>query len=144
PVCLETTRRNAKLNTTEISVFEYDILNNIPEIDFPELNIIVSNPPYVRETEKLRMQKNVLNFEPGLALFVPDEKPLIFYDRIADFALSHLQNGGHLYFEINEAFGKECLIMLQEKGFSEIILKKDMNGKDRMIGAALNKPSNSR
>jgi len=143
PICLETTRRNVQLNAVEVSVFEYDVINQIPEVSFPELDIIVSNPPYIRETEKTLMQKNVLEFEPELALFVSDEKPFVFYERIADFALIHLRKGGLLYFEINEAFGSECLIMLQDKGFSEIILKKDINGKDRMIRARLNKSSNS-
>ena len=132
-LCIETALRNAELNATPVSVFEYDILNGTPKVTFPELDLIVSNPPYVRETEKLLMEKNVLEYEPGLALFVTDEKPLIFYERIADFAITHLKNRGSLYFEINEAFGKECVEMLQGKGFSNIILKKDINGKDRMI-----------
>ena len=132
-LCIETALRNAELNATPVSVFEYDILNGTPKVTFPELDLIVSNPPYVRETEKLLMEKNVLEYEPGLALFVTDEKPLIFYERIADFAITHLKNRGNLYFEINEAFGKECVEMLQGKGFSNIILKKDINGKDRMI-----------
>jgi release factor glutamine methyltransferase len=133
PVCLETTCRNAELNTVDVSVFEYDVLNHTPEIVFPQLDIIVSNPPYIRESEKLHMQKNVLDFEPGLALFVSDEDPLLFYECIADFALSHLRNGGSLYLEINEAFGLECQIMLHGKGLTKEILKKDINGKDRMI-----------
>ena len=132
-LCIETALRNAELNATPVSVFEYDILNGTPKVTFPELDLIVSNPPYVRETEKLLMEKNVLEYEPGLALFVTDENPLIFYERIADFAITHLKNRGSLYFEINEAFGKECVEMLQGKGFSNIILKKDINGKDRMI-----------
>lgn len=133
PVCMETARRNANLNASEVSVFEYDILNDTPELDIPELDIIVSNPPYIRETEKSLMEKNVLEHEPGLALFVPDEKPLIFYERIAGFSKIHLKNQGWLFFEINEAFGPECCDMLRGKGFSEIVLKKDINGKDRMI-----------
>ncbi|MDP2339195.1 MAG: peptide chain release factor N(5)-glutamine methyltransferase [Bacteroidota bacterium] len=137
PVCIETARRNAELNRTEVSVLNYDILNNIPEVDFPELDIIVSNPPYVRETEKKRMDKNVLDFEPGLALFVSDETPLLFYERIADFALIHLRKGGCLYFEINEAFGPECSVLMRQKGFGEVTLKKDINGKDRMIRCKL-------
>lgn len=134
PVCIETARRNSELNSTEVSVFQYDILNNIPEISFPELDIIVSNPPYIREAERGLMEKNVLEHEPELALFVSDENPLIFYERIADFSKIHMKNQGRLYFEINEAFGSECCAMLQEKGFSEIALKKDIHGKDRMIG----------
>lgn len=133
-VCLETARRNSELNSADVSVSQYDILNNTPEISFPELDIIVSNPPYIRETEKSLMEKNVLEHEPELALFVPDEMPLIFYERIADFSKIHLKNRGSLYFEINEAFGTECCDMLQGKGFSEILLKKDIHGKDRMIG----------
>jgi len=141
PVCLETTSRNAELNNCEVSVFEYDILKGTPEINFPELDIIVSNPPYIRKTEKPLMGKNVLDYEPELALFVPNEKPLIFYDRIADFALKHLKNEGLLYFEINEAFGQECLQMLWQKGFSGEILKKDIHGKDRMIRSMLHRIS---
>ncbi|MDO8929317.1 MAG: HemK/PrmC family methyltransferase, partial [Bacteroidota bacterium] len=137
PVCIETARRNADLNSAQISVFEYDILTGAPEVSFPELDVIVSNPPYIRETEKLLMEKNVLDFEPELALFIPDESPLLFYERIADFALSNLKNRGQLYFEINEVFGNECREMLRQKGFSDIELKKDINGKDRMIRAKL-------
>lgn len=137
PVCIETARRNAERNSTQVSVFEYDILTGAPEVSFPELNVIVSNPPYIRETEKLMMEMNVLEFEPELALFVPDEKPLLFYERIADFALLHLKNRGQLYFEINEAYGNECREMLRQKGFSNVELKKDINGKDRMIRAKL-------
>lgn len=136
-LCIENARRNAELNSVQVSVFEYDILTGAPEVSFPELDVIVSNPPYIRETEKLLMEKNVLDFEPELALFVPDEKPLLFYERIVDFALSHLKNRGQLYFEINEAFGIECREMLRQKGFSDIELKKDINGKDRMIRAKL-------
>ncbi len=134
PACLETTWRNAKLNIVDISVFEFNILTQTPEVDFSNLDIIVSNPPYVCESEKLKMEKNVLDFEPELALFVSDNDPLLFYNRISDFAKTHLKAGGKLYFEINEAFGKECSVMLQQKGYSEVILKKDIHGKDRMIG----------
>lgn len=136
-VCLNAARRNAELNQTEVSVFKYDILTNSPETNFPDLDVIVSNPPYVRETEKIRMEKNVLDYEPELALFVTDDEPLIFYTRIAEFSQVHLKNGGRLYFEINEAFGKECSEMLQEKGFTEISLKQDIHGKDRMIRSVL-------
>jgi release factor glutamine methyltransferase len=137
PVCIETANRNAELNQTEVSAFNFDILTNSPDVDFPELDLIVSNPPYVLETEKMLMEKNVLDFEPELALFVPDHDPLMFYSRIADFAQTHLKNGGRIYFEINEAYGKECTEMLQLKGFSEIILKKDIHGKNRMIRTIL-------
>jgi len=137
PICIDTARRNTKLNKASVSVIEYDILTGHPEIRFPELDIIVSNPPYIRETEKIMMEKNVLEFEPELALFVPDERPLLFYAAIANFAITNMKDGGYLYFEINEAFGNDCVEMLQQKGFSDIKLKKDINGKDRMIRAKL-------
>jgi release factor glutamine methyltransferase len=101
----------------------------------------VSNPPYVRESEKSQMEKNVLDFEPGLALFVPDEHPLIYYERIAEFAVTHLRDNGLLYFEINESFGKECSEMLRKMNFTSIAVKKDINGKDRMVGCKLNRGS---
>lgn len=136
-VCIETACRNAERNSAQVSVFEFDILNNVPEVRFPEFDIIVSNPPYIRETEKSLMEKNVLEFEPELALFVPDEKPLLFYEQIADFALINLRSTGYLYFEINEAFGKDCAEMLLRKGFSEVVIKKDINRKDRMVRSVL-------
>jgi release factor glutamine methyltransferase len=136
PVCIETARKNAELSQAEVAILEYNILNRTPEINFSELDVIVSNPPYVREFEKKQMEKNVLEYEPELALFVPNDSPLIFYERIADFALVHLKNSGKLYFEINEAFGNEYVEMLRLKGFSDIVLKKDLHGKDRMIGCS--------
>lgn len=139
PRCVETALRNAELNASPISVFEFNILNYSQKVSFPSLDIVVSNPPYVRETEKLLMNKNVLDYEPALALFVPDENPLIFYERIADFAYIYLNNQGYLYFEINEAFGEQCMEMLQVKGFANIIIKKDMNGKDRMIRSVVSR-----
>jgi release factor glutamine methyltransferase len=135
PICIDTTLRNAQLNATDITAVEYDILKQVPQVTFPGFDIIVSNPPYVRESEKQLMEKNVLEYEPALALFVPDTDPLLFYERIADFSLQHLAPNGRLYFEINEAFGKQCAEMLNGKGFSQIMLKKDLNGKDRMVRA---------
>jgi release factor glutamine methyltransferase len=135
PVCIKTARRNAELNGATITILEYDILKQTPEIAFPKLDIVVSNPPYVRISEIERMEKNVLNFEPELALFVSDDRPLIFYEAIANFARQNLKNNGLLYFEINEAFGNECSAMLAGKGFSGIELRKDLNGRHRMIKA---------
>jgi release factor glutamine methyltransferase len=141
PVCIETARRNASRNNADVSFFEFDILKKIPEINISELDVIVSNPPYVRQSEKSMMDKNVLNFEPELALFVPNDDALRFYESIAEFALIYLKSAGRLYFEINEACGEECVEMLQKKGFSEIILKKDIHRKDRMIRSALHRTS---
>jgi release factor glutamine methyltransferase len=137
PICMATALSNAKLNAAEVAVLEYDIIKQMPEVTFPSFDIVVSNPPYVRESEMLVMEKNVLEYEPALALFVSDTDPLLFYERIADFSLQHLTNQGRLYFEINEAFGKECTEMLLAKGFSQIMLRKDLNGKDRMVRAVM-------
>jgi release factor glutamine methyltransferase len=135
PVCLETAQLNARLNACEVWVTEFDILTGNPATNFPAFDVIVSNPPYIRESEKTLMEKNVLDFEPELALFVPDNDPLIFYSRIAEFAKRKLKQGGKLYFEINEAFGHECASMLQAKGFSGIEIRKDIHGKDRFVAA---------
>jgi release factor glutamine methyltransferase len=135
PVCIETAQYNANKNQENILVFEYDILNHKADFTIPDLDILVSNPPYVRESEKISMRKNVLDYEPELALFVRDNDPLEFYQHIARFAMRHLKINGLLYFEINEVTGNECIALLENSGFVEILLKKDINGKDRMIRA---------
>lgn len=129
-------QKNATLNNVNIEFIEANILNtsNLPN----KFNVIVSNPPYVRELEKQEMQKNVLDHEPELALFVEDENPLLFYDKIADLAKNHLSKNGQLYFEINQYLGKETVELLKTKGFTEIELKKDFFGVDRMIKASFN------
>lgn len=124
-------QKNSDHNQTFVHFIEFDILNDVWEGE--KLDVIVSNPPYVRELEKKEMKANVLNHEPHLALFVPDEDPLIFYKKIADFALEHLSENGQLYFEINQYLGKETVEMLLEKGFKNVHLKKDIFGNDRMI-----------
>ena len=130
---LKTAKINAQLNNANIHFIEKDILNtnSLPEV----YNVIVSNPPYVRELEKDEMQKNVLDNEPHLALFVENNNPLLFYDIIADLAKSHLTKNGHLYFEINQYLGKETTDLLSIKGFKNIELRKDIFGADRMIKA---------
>lgn len=100
-------------------------------------DLIVSNPPYIREMERSEMHNNVLSFEPSSALFVPDDDPLTFYKCIADFALTHLNQYGYLFFEINEYLGKETIEMLNSKGFKNITLKQDMQGKDRMLSCQI-------
>lgn len=97
------------------------------------IDVVVSNPPYITPEEKELMHDNVLRHEPAEALFVTDPDPLYFYSLIADFAARQLKKGGELYFEINEAFGPHTLDMLARKGFVETVLKKDMQGKDRMV-----------
>lgn len=131
---LDVAKDNADLNEVKVYWIQDDILNFSYKVDKP-YDVIVSNPPYITLAEKEQMDKNVVDYDPELALFVFDEDPLLFYKKIADYANEHLKIGGCLYFEINEAFGQETVVMLEEKGFENIILKQDLNGKDRMVRA---------
>jgi len=135
---LNTARQNADLNQVEINFIQDDIFKptNLELIN-SKYDLILSNPPYVTEAEKDQMLDNVLNHEPDIALFVPDNDPLVFYRAITDFALVHLKINGFLFLEINEKFGQETLNLLKKKGFKEIELRQDMGGKDRMIKAVL-------
>lgn len=134
---LDVAKENAKNHEASIDFFQIDILSE--EIPINELDIIVSNPPYVCESEKSLMHENVLNFEPHLALFVKDNDPLVFYKIIAQKAKSALKSSGKLYFEINEALGQKVKDLLEEQGYKEISVLKDLNNKDRMVKAALTK-----
>ncbi|MBT7135234.1 MAG: peptide chain release factor N(5)-glutamine methyltransferase [Polaribacter sp.] len=124
-------KKNALLNNTKIDFFEMDILNteSLPQ----KFDIIVSNPPYVRELEKTEIKKNVLQNEPHLALFVDNNNPLLFYKKIADLAIKYLRQDGLLFFEINQYLEKETVKMLEMKGFKNIELRKDLFGNYRMI-----------
>ncbi len=126
-------RENAIKNQVEVSFFQCDILNETPDIS--DLDLMVSNPPYIREAEKQLMQPNVLNYEPASALFVSDEDPLVFYRTIALKARAWLKPGGWLFFEINENLGNETKECIEKEGFVNVELKKDINGRDRMIRA---------
>lgn len=125
-------KHNAEINNVEVNFEKHDVLQWNGALAEP-LDIIVSNPPYIRELEKSWMHKNVLDHEPHLALFVSDNDPLIFYRKIAHIAMKELKIGGALYFEINEALGKEMVDLLETIGFKDIELRKDLFGKDRMI-----------
>ena len=135
PEALIIAKQNAILNKVTIEFIELDILNaeSLPQ----EYDVIISNPPYVRELEKEEIKNNVLENEPHLALFVADENPLIFYNKIADLAKQQLSINGMLFFEINQYLGKETVNMLVKKGFKNIQLKKDLFGNDRMIKCVL-------
>ncbi|WP_157208756.1 peptide chain release factor N(5)-glutamine methyltransferase [Mariniflexile maritimum] len=140
---LKMAKQNAALNKVEVVFVEADILGmqgKIPSADEPRLklnelkfDIIVSNPPYVRELEKQYMKPNVLNNEPHLALFVKDENPLVFYKTITEFAVRNLSKNGLLFFEINEFLAKDTIQLLVANHFSSIELKQDIFKKDRMI-----------
>ena len=129
---LEVAKTNAFNNNVDITFIHDDILslNNKIETKF---DIIVSNPPYVRELEKAEMRDNVLNWEPHNALFVSDNDPLIFYRNILEFAKTNLNQDGEIWFEINEYLGKEMTVLCKEYGFSDVEIFKDFRGKERIV-----------
>ncbi len=129
---LQIAKENAKANETKITFLEEDIFNFETHLEF---DIIVSNPPYVRDLEKEKMHNNVIQYEPHQALFVSDDNPLKYYKTIAEVAKKHLKVNGGLFLEINEFLSNETIALLNEHNFSEIELRKDIFEKDRMIRA---------
>ena len=131
---ISTAKQNAELNKVEVNFIKDDILNPTDNsLLTAHYSLIVSNPPYVTLHDKTQMHRNVTDFEPHMALFVPEDDPLIFYKAIADFALKNLNKDGFLFFEINESLGSETVEMFKNKGFKNIELRQDMSGRDRMI-----------
>ena len=130
---LSIAKENAKNNNVNIHFIEHDIFNDIDLKN--SFDLIVSNPPYVLESEKTLMNNNVLDYEPHLALFVSDKDALIYYKRIIDFSKVHLQKEGLLFLEINEQKSVEIKELLENNGFENILIKKDMQGKNRMVKA---------
>jgi release factor glutamine methyltransferase len=128
-------QENAALHKAAVSFIEKDVLLMQPTDLANTFDVIVSNPPYISLSEKDSMKVNVLENEPHLALFVPNTNPLIFYERIASIAQEKLNQGGFLFVEINERFGKEVLELLEKKGFKHVELRQDLGGKDRMVKA---------
>lgn len=126
--------RNAERNSVDINFQQVDVLGEVPAQHF---DVIVSNPPYILEEEKQNMENNVLGYEPHLALFVPNDRGLLFYERIADIAKTALTKNGRLYFEINSAKGLETLEMLSTKAYNNISLIKDLSGNDRIVKAGV-------
>ena len=131
---LEVARENSRLNGTEVEFRKVDILNASADC---KLDVIVSNPPYVMESEKSQMEDTVLDYEPHLALFVSDTDPLLFYRAIAEFAHRALNPGGKLYFEINPLKVEEMKEMLMGAGYRNVEVRNDIFGKPRMIKAIL-------
>lgn len=129
---LKVARENAINNKVNITFILDDILSLNNDIE-TKFDIIVSNPPYVRELEKAEMHDNVLKWEPDKALFVSNEDPLIFYRKILEFAKSHLKENGEIWFEINEYLGKEMTELCYEFGFPNVIIHKDFRGKERIM-----------
>ncbi len=130
---LEIAKENALLNRVEVDFICDDALN-FTASNYSKFDVIVSNPPYIAVKEKDVMENQVLKHEPHLALFVEDENPLIFYDKISEFALTNLKKEGVLYFEINQALSLETKKLIESKGFKVEIIK-DLNENDRMIRA---------
>lgn len=132
---LQIAMQNSRINDVEVNWLLGDILDEGFSIPNTTFNIIVSNPPYISLSEKTEMHEHVLHHEPHQALFVPDDNPLAFYDAIARFSLKYLSDDGCLFLEINENFGYETCQLLKDKGFNTE-LRKDLQGKDRMIKAS--------
>jgi len=138
PAALALARRNAEENGTEVEFVEGDVLDPAQlSIVNSQFSIIISNPPYVRESERAVMAANVLDYDPAMALFVPDDDPLRFYRAIGAFAAGHLAPQGLLALEINEALAAETCALLQSQGFTTEV-HEDFRGKPRMVTATLN------
>ncbi|UYQ93993.1 peptide chain release factor N(5)-glutamine methyltransferase [Chitinophaga horti] len=132
---LAVAQSNATRQQTPVQFAVMSALDTAATAELPPFDIIVSNPPYIRQREKADMQHQVVDYEPSLALFVPDNDPLLFYRYIGTLALQKLPTGGKLYFEINEALGNEVVELLQSQGFTDVTLRADLFGKHRMVSA---------
>ncbi len=130
-------QQNATALGADVHFYTLDIFDKQATSELGIYDIIVSNPPYIKQSEATDMLANVLQYEPAIALFVPDEDALVFYKAIAVFAKSHLGQNGQLFFEINEALGAAVCTLLEEHGFTAVELRKDLQGKDRMVKAVL-------
>lgn len=126
---IDLTMENCRLNHCNINCINKDIC----KFEDRPFDIIVSNPPYICDSEITEMEKNVIDYEPHQALFVPDDSPLKFYNVICDYAARNLTKGGLLYFEINRKYGKEMIGLLEKYNFKNIELRKDINNNDRII-----------
>lgn len=130
---IEIAKENANNNNVVVRFEEVDVLSKFPQNQ--KFDVMISNPPYILEKEKSEMENNVLDFEPHIALFVPNDNALLFYKRIADIGLQLLNEKGKLYFEINRVFGLLTCEMLSQKGYTNIELIKDISGNDRIVKA---------
>lgn len=132
---IEVANDNVKSLKLDVPFEMCDVLTDSWPVENDSLDVLVSNPPYITNSERTEMSNTVLDFEPEMALFVPDAAPLLFYEAIAKKGQEFLKEKGKLYFEINEQFGKETVVMLEEVGYQHVQLFKDLQGKDRMIRA---------
>jgi len=134
---LNIARMNADALNATIDFVALDFLDKKQRRQLPNVDLIVSNPPYVPEKDKNEMKKNVIDYEPSTALFVPDDDPLIFYKAIADFGKEKLNTHGRIYVEIHENLGGQVIDLFQSKGYHSAEIKKDLQGKNRMIKVSL-------
>ncbi|HNS42119.1 MAG TPA: peptide chain release factor N(5)-glutamine methyltransferase [Taishania sp.] len=134
---LNLAKENAKKTQLEVGFLQLDVLQQALPMDSKSIDVMVSNPPYVLENEKLQMANHVLDFEPALALFVPNNDPLLFYKKIVHEATQKLKTGGFLFFEINEQYGNDVATLLNQSGFHSVEIKQDLQGKDRMVAGCL-------
>lgn len=126
---------NAEMNGVQVKFILWDILDDSHVWQGGTFDLVVSNPPYIRYSERHAMEANVIQYEPHLALFVQDSEALKFYRQIIHFSRLNLRPGGKLYFEINEAFGREVVALLHAASYTEVVLHTDINGRDRMVSA---------
>lgn len=129
---LAVARHNAQNLAVEVN---FQLMDALDPITMEQYDVIVSNPPYIPASDQAEMHPNVLDHEPGQALFVPEEDPLLFYREIGKFGRTHLLPGGQLYFEIHERYGLEVQLLLTGQGYQQVSIVKDLNGKDRMLRA---------
>lgn len=134
---LEVAKYNARENNVQVDFFQEDILN--PTGTDKKWDIIVSNPPYIPVKEKSLMSDNVLKYEPHLALFVPDEDPLLFYRKTGEYASVHLKPAGRLYFELNEFYAEDTKELISSMGFIDVNILNDLTGKSRILSATIDK-----
>lgn len=132
---LNVARRNGAHLDIRVDFVALNFLDPAQRRQLPTVDIIVSNPPYVPFKDKNTMQANVLEYEPHAALFVPDDDPLVFYDAIAEFGKTRLHEGGKIYVEIHEDLGASVVMLFKNHGYRPVVLKKDLQGKDRMVRA---------
>jgi release factor glutamine methyltransferase len=132
---LDLATENASLNQLEVLFQQDDVLNSLMFFEDNSLDCIVSNPPYIPLLDKVKMEDNVLKFEPHLALFVEDDDPLIFYSKITHIGFNKLKSNAYLFFEVHEDLSKEVVDLLYKFNFHDILVKQDLQGKNRMIRA---------
>ncbi len=132
---LNVVRQNMQTHQVDIELLQMDILSPASYTGLSVFDVVVSNPPYVTQSDKEKMQKNVLDYEPAQALFVDDDQPLIYYEAIVQFCQKHLISNGRIYFEINEQKGSEVVRLMKENDYKKVMLHNDMHGKERFATA---------